>query len=84
MTIFSALPKYKCETFVPHDNLELIPKESIVICKDRFGQFKEELQVVRKDISDSELQRNVVGKVVNEELFMLDYLLPWQNLNFSK
>lgn len=76
--------KYKAENFVPHDTSDIIPRGSIVIGNDKFGQYKGELQVVKKDICDSELQRNVVGKIVDEELFLLDLLLPWQKFKFSK
>lgn len=76
--------KYKAEPFAPHDDCEMIPRGSIVIGNDRFGQYKGELQIVKKDIHDPELQRNVVGKIVDEELFLLDLLLPWQKFKFSK
>lgn len=82
----STMPRvtYKAEANEPHDTSEVIKRGSIVIGNDNFGQYKNELQIVQNDIIDSELRRNVVGRIAREELFLLDLLKPWQRFKFSK
>ncbi|MFD1414423.1 DUF871 domain-containing protein [Oceanobacillus jeddahense] len=48
----------------------------IFIGNDSFGKYKAELQVVLKDMPADE-RKNKVGHVLEEELFLLDYIHPW-------
>lgn len=75
---------YKQEPNAPHDVQRVIPRGSIVIGNDNFGQYKNELQIVKKDIIDEANTRNVVGRICEEELFLLDLLKPWQKFKFEK
>lgn len=75
--------KYKQESNSRHDTSNMISKGHVIIGNDSFGQYKNELQIVKKSISDSH-QRNIVGKIKTEELFLLDMLSPWQQFRFEK
>ncbi len=75
--------KYKQIANPPHDVCELISTGQIVIGNDNFGQYKNELQVIKSDIKDRE-RRNVVASIVDEELFLLDLLKPWQFFRFEE
>lgn len=76
--------KYKLYDFQKHDCDNVIPRGSIVIGNNDFGQYKGELQIILHDIVDNELKRNIVGHIIEEELFLLDYLKPWQKFSFTK
>ncbi len=76
--------KYKGEDFKSHNTSNIIKKGSIVIGNNEFGQYAGELQIVLKDIIDEDLQRNVVGHIVEEELFLLDLLKPWSRFKFTQ
>ncbi len=69
--------KYKNEQFKPKNNLEKIEKGYITIGNDNFGQYKGELHLVKKDHIDENKRKNIVAKIVDHELFLLDYLKPW-------
>lgn len=67
----------------PHNTMRILPKGTVVIGNNDFGQYKNELQIIKKEIIDENLSRNVVGKITDEELFLLDLLEPWQHFKFS-
>lgn len=76
--------KYKDHDFKCHDTNGIVPRGAVVIGNDNFGQYKGELQIIKQDILDPELTRNIVGYITGEELFLLDLLKPWQTFKFSK
>ena len=49
----------------------------IIICNDKYLQYKGELQIIKQTHSDQEQRKNVVAKIVDHELFLLEYLKPW-------
>jgi hypothetical protein len=73
--------KYKDESFPAH-HTELIKKGDILICNNDFGQYKGETQVALKDM-ENEGNRNVVGHLKKESIFLLDYLKPWSTFMLS-
>lgn len=75
--------KYKHYDAPPHDVYEDISKGKIVIGNDNFGQYKNELQVIKNDIRDRN-RRNVVATICDEELFLLDLLQSWQYFRFER
>lgn len=64
-----------------HDNEQIFQRGDIVIGNDDFGKYKNELQVVLEPHKD--LRKNKVGCVKEEELVLLDYLLPWSKFKFE-
>ena len=76
--------KYKNETIKPQNQEKILKRGTVVICNDSFGQYKAELQIIKKEIIDDELQRNVVGFIEEDELFLLDTLKPWQKFSFEE
>ncbi|MGM9986758.1 MAG: DUF871 domain-containing protein [Bacillaceae bacterium] len=73
--------KYKAEAFPKHD-MTPIKRGDIVIGNDDFGQYKGELQIALKDMPNDG-RKNVVGRIVEEELFLLDYIRPWSFFDFK-
>ncbi len=75
--------KYKTIANPPHDVCEQNVKGQIVIGNDNFGQYKNELQVVKNTITDRN-RRNVVATIADDELFLLDLLNSWQYFRFER
>lgn len=67
--------KYKAEPFANH-NTNDIEKGDVLIGNNDFGQYKGELQIARLPMKNDG-RKNVVGKIVPEEVFLLDYIKPW-------
>ncbi|MCM3763657.1 DUF871 domain-containing protein [Neobacillus niacini] len=73
--------KYKQEEFKP-TYTPAIRRGDILIENELYGQYKGELQIALKDMENSG-KTNVVGRIAEEEIFLLDYLQPWGKFQFS-
>lgn len=73
--------KYADEPNVPHDNEQQFERGDIVVGNDEFGRYKNELQIILQPQIDS--RKNLVGKIPQDELFMLDYIEPWSKFKFK-
>ncbi|WP_182200665.1 DUF871 domain-containing protein [Paraliobacillus salinarum] len=74
--------KYKGEDFPPHGTRD-IKRGDIMIENDLYRQYKGELQIALKDMKNSG-KTNVVGRIKEEEIFLLDYFKPWDKFAFSE
>ncbi|MFH5810309.1 DUF871 domain-containing protein [Companilactobacillus sp. FL22-1] len=54
----------------------------IVIGNDDFGKYKNELQIVLQEHSD--IRKNKVAEISKNELFLLDYVGPWEKFMFQE
>lgn len=73
--------KYKGESFPPY-NLIDIKRGDILIDSDLYTRYAGELQLALKNMRNTG-KTNVVGKVVDEEIFLLDYIKPWSKFSFK-
>lgn len=55
----------------------------IVIESSEYGSYAGELQIVLKDMENSG-KSNVVGRIREEEIFIIDYIKPWQKFKFKE
>ena len=67
--------KYAKEMILEHDHLNLFQRGDILIGNQQFGKYKGELQVAL--ISHEDQRKNKVAQVCQEEMILLDYILPW-------
>lgn len=74
--------KYKDENIEPN-NTHSIKRGDLLICNNRFGQYKGEVQIALDEM-ENEGDRNVVGRIKDENMFLLDHLKPWSTFIFSK
>lgn len=74
--------KYREESFEPHD-LNEIHKGDILIDNNSYGQYKGETQIALTDMPNNGYI-NVVGHIVPEEVYLLDYLKPWSHFHFQQ
>ena len=72
---------YKDEDIPPHDTNGVLKPGDVVILNNLYSRYKGELHVVFKEMPNDG-RKNVVGQVLQEEMFMLDYLTSWQKFAF--
>ncbi|SEO56741.1 hypothetical protein SAMN04488134_10921 [Amphibacillus marinus] len=68
--------KYKGHNFEVFNPKE-IKRGDIIIESSLYAHYAGELQIALKDMDNSG-KTNVVGRVVDEELFLIDLIQPWQ------
>ncbi|MGA9173995.1 MAG: DUF871 domain-containing protein [Thermoactinomyces sp.] len=73
--------KYK-EASIPPHHTHAIKRGDLLIDNDLYGQYKGELQIALKPMKN-EGKTNVVGRIAEEELFLLDLLKPWSPFRFA-
>lgn len=71
---------YKDED-IPAHQTGTIKKGDILICNNEFGQYKGETQIALKEM-ENDGTRNIVGRIKEEAVFLLDYLAPSANFKF--
>lgn len=74
--------KYKAEDFPVHTTRD-IQRGDLVIGNNDFGQYKGELQVALKPMKNDG-RKNVIGSIVEEENFLLEYIEPWSFFEFKQ
>ncbi|MCR6516111.1 MAG: DUF871 domain-containing protein [Clostridium sp.] len=74
--------KYKGEEFTPNNNEIDMVKGDVLIESDLYTRYAGELQLARKEMKNSG-KTNVVGRVVEDELFLIDMIEPWQKFGFK-
>lgn len=68
--------KYKGHDFKVF-NIPDIKRGDIIIESSLYGHYAGELQIARRDMKNSG-KSNVVGNIDKDEMFLLDYIEPWQ------
>lgn len=74
--------KYKGHNFKLFNAPEIIKRGDVVIESSEYGHYAGELQIALSDMKNSG-KSNVVGHIKEEEIFILDYIRPWQKFNFN-
>ncbi|MDR2538165.1 MAG: MupG family TIM beta-alpha barrel fold protein [Bifidobacteriaceae bacterium] len=73
---------YKKEP-VPPANTRDLKRGDIVVVNDNYGQYKAELHVILKPMPNAG-NKNVVGHIPENELFLLDYMDSWRPFGFFR
>ncbi|MFV0555753.1 MAG: DUF871 domain-containing protein [Lactovum sp.] len=68
---------YKELEFPAHDTNPIKPGDVLIDNVD-YGQYKGETQIALKEM-ENDGRVNVVGRISDDELFLLDYLKPWSS-----
>ncbi len=78
----STMPRidYKDHSIAPHDTKEVLEVGDVIVVNDNFGRYKGELHIVLQEMKNDG-KKNFVGKIKEEELFMLDYFIAWRQFN---
>lgn len=75
--------KYKGHYFALFNAPEMIHRGDVVIESSEYGHYAGELQIALHDMVNSGMS-NVVGHIKEEEMFLLDYIKPWQKFRLRK
>ncbi len=75
--------KYKNHYFEIINTPEYIFPGDVIIESSEYGHYAGELQIAKRKMKNSG-KSNVVGHIVEEELFLLDYVKAWQKFVFNK
>lgn len=62
----------------PQHNTSKIEKGDILICNETYGHYKGEMQIALQNMENSGV-KNVIGKINEDEHFLLDLIEPWQS-----
>lgn len=65
-----------------HDHMQTFQCGDVVIGNNNFGKYKGELQIILEECYDE--RKNKVGKVVDEELFLLDFVDAWTKFKLKE
>ncbi|MGL4773445.1 MAG: DUF871 domain-containing protein [Clostridium sp.] len=74
--------KYKGHNFKVFNTPEIIRRGDIVIESSEYGHYAGELQIAVNDMKNTGMS-NVVGRIREEELFIIDFIEPWQKFSFN-
>ena len=74
--------KYKGSDF-PLYNLKPIKRGDILIESSLYERYAGELQIALRDMENSG-KTNVVGRIIPEEIFLIDNLQPWQKFRLKE
>jgi len=74
--------KYKNHDNPVHDHEGVFQRGDVMIGNDRFGKYKNELQVVLEPHSDP--RKNKIGSIVEQELVLLPFIHPWSKFTFTE
>lgn len=75
--------KYKGHNFEVFNTPDIIRRGDIVIESSEYGHYAGELQIAAQDMYNSG-KSNVVGRIREEEIFLIDYIKPWQKFSFRE
>lgn len=67
----------------PKTNTPDIQRGDILVCNVEYDQYKGETQIALKPMKNDG-RINVVGRISEDELFLLDYIKPWSSFQFSE
>ncbi|WDV47238.1 DUF871 domain-containing protein [Clostridiaceae bacterium M8S5] len=73
--------KYRNHTFEPFNTPD-IKRGDVLIDTSLYGHYAGELQIALKDMENSG-KTNVVGRIDEDEIFLLDSIEPWQKFCFK-
>ncbi|APH14561.1 hypothetical protein NPD5_2525 [Clostridium sporogenes] len=73
--------KYKDHNFEAFNTVD-IKRGDLLIESSLYKRYAGELQIALKDMKNSG-KTNVVGRITDEEIFLIDYLEPWEKFGFT-
>ena len=74
--------KYKSHEFKIFNTPDILKPGDIVIESSEYGHYAGELQIVLNEMENSG-RSNVVGHIVEDEIFILKEIKPWQKFSFQ-
>jgi hypothetical protein len=69
---------FKEKPFPAHNTVP-IKRGDILIGNANFGQYKGETEIALKDMPNDKSRVNVVGRISDDDMVLLDYVKPWSS-----
>lgn len=77
--------KYQNTVAIPPTNTpDILYPGDITIGNDNFGQYKAELKIVLNKMENINHLQNVVGRIPDDELFLINFVKPWTKFIFKE
>ncbi|QZE12309.1 DUF871 domain-containing protein [Mycoplasma sp. Ms02] len=76
--------KYKNEKIPPKNTPRSLSKGDIVICNENYMQYKGELQIILKEQENIDLGKNLVGRISEDQIILLEHFEPLKEFKFEK
>ena len=73
--------KYKNHNFKVFNAPKIIKKGDVIIESSEYGHYAGELMIAKIDMKNTG-KSNVVGRITEEEIFLVDYIKAWQKFCF--
>lgn len=76
--------KYNNENISINNANDKLVKGDVLICNNNLPHYRGELQLVKNSHYNDDKRKNVVAKVIDEEIFLIDLIQPWAKFKFIK
>ncbi|BDR56685.1 DUF871 domain-containing protein [Xylocopilactobacillus apis] len=75
--------KYKDQTIPALDQSNKFKRGDVIVVNDRYARYKGELQIALCEFQNDG-RRNVIGRLTESDLPLLDYLKPWHSFKLTE
>ncbi len=74
--------KYKNDHLPKNNTIEVLEKGFVTIGNNSFGQYKGEVNIVKQKMLNIDGHKNVIAKIVPNNLQFIDFIKPWDKFEF--
>jgi Uncharacterized conserved protein len=74
---------YKDQSIPAHQTNKILKRGDVIIGNDSFGQYKGEVNIIKREIPNIGNHKNVVGHIRKDERFLIDCIRPWMKFRFK-
>ncbi len=75
--------KYKAEPMPENNVSKSLKRGDVVILNDNYENYAKELHIILQDVIVDDDKYNVVAKVTDEQLVLINYLKPWAKFKLN-
>ncbi len=76
--------KYQDRSIPEHNVKEKVEFGDITLGNDSFGQYKGEVNIVKKRMPNAAHEKNVIARITEDNQFLIDYIKPWTKFRFRE
>ncbi len=75
--------KYKAEPMPENNAKKVLKRGDVVILNDNYENYSKELHIVLCDFEPNNNKYNVVGRITDEQLVLIDLIKPWSKFKLE-
>lgn len=76
--------KYQEQSIPEHNIKEKVEFGDITLGNNSFGQYKGEVNIVKKEMPNAAHEKNVVARITEDNQFLVEYIKPWTKFRFRE